>query len=80
MVTDQGVGDRGIRPDIAVPADMHAIADDAAGGNGRAAPDARLGADHRARLHDGAWLEPAVGMDLASRAAWRAAFGFRASG
>jgi len=31
MVTDQGVGYRGIGADIAVPADMHAVTDDAAG-------------------------------------------------
>ena len=35
MVTDQGVGYRGIRADIAVPADMHAVTDDAAGCNCR---------------------------------------------
>ena len=57
MVTDQGVGYRGIRADIAVPPDMHAVTDDAAGRNCRPLPDACLGSDHRPRLDDRAWLE-----------------------
>src|SRR6476469_2763314 len=57
MVTDQGVGYRGIRADIAVPADMHAVTDDAAGCNCRPLPDACLGPDHRPRLNTTAWLK-----------------------
>src|SRR5689334_6768785 len=57
MVTDQGVGNRGIRADIAVPADMHAVTDDAAGCNCRPLPDACLGPDHRPRLNNRARLK-----------------------
>ena len=39
-------------PDIAVAADMHPVADHAAGGNGGAAPDRCLGSDHRSWLDD----------------------------
>src|SRR4029079_1967706 len=57
MVTDQGVGYRGIWVDIAGPADMHAVTDDAAGRNCRPLPDACLGPDHRPRLNNRAWLK-----------------------
>src|SRR6185295_13874672 len=52
MVTDQGVGHRGIRADIAIPPDMHAVTDDAAGRNRRPLPDPCLGPDHRPGLNN----------------------------
>src|SRR5262245_43315547 len=62
-VADESMGKGDIRPDIAVPADMHAVADDAACRDRRVAADPRLGPDHGARLHAGARLELRAWMD-----------------
>ena len=53
---------RGVRPDIAVAADMHAVADHAARGNSWCRARCGLGADHRAGLdHDAPLLSVALG-------------------
>src|SRR6478672_5800965 len=49
-IADERMGQRGIGADIAIAADIDPVADDAAGGNGGAAPDRSLSSDHRAWL------------------------------